>query len=158
MRLCNCSLFGHALLYVHSKFCNHLDGEEIASCFALFVSLVFHACFVAQCHGVVCSLWLWYFLIILITLMFFTRLSVRASKRSLDCFLVKSSLIYTDLNLGMFLKFLTHIIHVVSYILTGEFHNNVPMASFPARPCRHGATCLYPCHRYQYWAYWRLQE
>ena len=28
MGFCNCSIFGCALLYVHSDFCNHLDGEE----------------------------------------------------------------------------------------------------------------------------------
>ena len=40
MGFCNRSMFCCALLYVHSSFCNHLDGEERASCFALFVFLV----------------------------------------------------------------------------------------------------------------------
>ena len=30
---CNCSMFCCALLYVHSSFANHLDGEERAGCF-----------------------------------------------------------------------------------------------------------------------------
>ena len=38
--VCNCSMFGCTLLYVHSSFFNHLDGEERAGCFALFVFLV----------------------------------------------------------------------------------------------------------------------
>ena len=33
------------------KFCNHLDGEEKAGCFALFVFLVPHDCFVALPRG-----------------------------------------------------------------------------------------------------------
>ena len=32
------------------KFCNHLDGEERAGCFALFVFLVPHDCCVALPH------------------------------------------------------------------------------------------------------------
>ena len=46
---CNCSMFCCALLCVHS--CNHLDGEERASCFALFVFLVFRDCCVALPRG-----------------------------------------------------------------------------------------------------------
>ena len=33
------------------KFCNNLDGEERAGCFALFVFLVSRDCFVALSHG-----------------------------------------------------------------------------------------------------------
>ena len=38
MGFCNISMFCCALLYVHSSF--HLDGEEIAGCFTVFVFLV----------------------------------------------------------------------------------------------------------------------
>ena len=44
---CNCSMFSWSLLCVQFKFCNHLDGEERAGCFALFVFLVSHDCCVA---------------------------------------------------------------------------------------------------------------
>ena len=44
MEFCNCSMFCCALLCVHSSFGNHLDGEECAGCFALFVFLVSHDC------------------------------------------------------------------------------------------------------------------
>ena len=42
MGFCNCSMFWCALLCVQFKFCNHLDGEERAGCFVLFVFLVSH--------------------------------------------------------------------------------------------------------------------
>ena len=35
---CNCSVFCCALLCVHSSFCNRLDGEESAGCFACLSS------------------------------------------------------------------------------------------------------------------------
>ena len=35
------------LLYVHSSFYNHLDGEERVGCFALFVFLMSRDCCVA---------------------------------------------------------------------------------------------------------------
>ena len=41
MELCNSSMFCCALLCVNSIFRNHLDWEERASCFALFVFLVY---------------------------------------------------------------------------------------------------------------------
>ena len=44
-----CSMFCCALLYVHSVF-NHLDGEERAGCFTLFVFLVSRDCCVAFPH------------------------------------------------------------------------------------------------------------
>ena len=43
MRVCNCSMFCCTLLYVHSSFCNQLDGEERAGRFAWFVFLVSHS-------------------------------------------------------------------------------------------------------------------
>ena len=46
MGFSNCSMFWCALLCVHS-FCNHLDVEERAGCFALFVLLVSGDCCVA---------------------------------------------------------------------------------------------------------------
>ena len=42
-----CSMYFCALLCVHSIFFNHLDGEERAGCFALFVFLVSRDCCVA---------------------------------------------------------------------------------------------------------------
>ena len=44
---CNYSMFCCALRCVHSSFCNHLDGEERAGCFALFVFLVSRDCCMA---------------------------------------------------------------------------------------------------------------
>ena len=38
MGVCHCSMFCCTLLYVHSRFCNHLDGEERAGCFVFLVS------------------------------------------------------------------------------------------------------------------------
>ena len=43
---CNCSMFCCVLLCGHSSF-DHLDGEERAGCFALFVFLVSRDCCVA---------------------------------------------------------------------------------------------------------------
>ena len=51
MRFCNCSMFCCVLLCVHSSLCNHLDGEERAGCFALFVFLVSCDCCVAHPRG-----------------------------------------------------------------------------------------------------------
>ena len=42
---CYCSMFCCALIYV--QFCNHLDGEERACCFTLFVFMVSRDCCVA---------------------------------------------------------------------------------------------------------------
>ena len=50
MVFCNCPMFCFALLYVHSRLCNHLDGEERAGCFALLVVLVSRDCSVAVAH------------------------------------------------------------------------------------------------------------
>ena len=47
---CNCSMFCCTLLCVQSSLCNHLDGEERAGCFALFVFLVSRDYFVALPH------------------------------------------------------------------------------------------------------------
>ena len=52
----------------------HLDGEERAGCFALFVCLVSRDCCVALPHGFVCSLRLWYFLIKLTIFVWFVHL------------------------------------------------------------------------------------
>ena len=49
MGFCKCSMFCCACLF---QFCNHLDGEERAGCFALFVFLVSRDCFVALSHDV----------------------------------------------------------------------------------------------------------
>ena len=43
-------MFCCSFLCVHSSFCNHLDGEERAGCFALFVLLVSRDCCVALPH------------------------------------------------------------------------------------------------------------
>ena len=43
----NCSRFCWALLGVQYLFCNHLDGEERAVCFSLFIFLVSCDCCVA---------------------------------------------------------------------------------------------------------------
>ena len=43
-------MFCCALLCVHSSFCNHLDGEERAGCYALFVCLMFRDCRVVVAH------------------------------------------------------------------------------------------------------------
>ena len=51
MGVCNCSMFCCTLLYVHSSFCNHLDGEERALCFASFVVLVSRDCCVTLPRG-----------------------------------------------------------------------------------------------------------
>ena len=37
---CNCSMFCCVLPCIYLQFCNHLDGEDRAGYFALFVSLV----------------------------------------------------------------------------------------------------------------------
>ena len=46
-------------------FCNHLDGEEGAGCFTdvLRQSVLCGAS--SWCRGLVCSAWLWYFLILI---------------------------------------------------------------------------------------------
>ena len=49
--LCNCSMFCCALPCVTFYFCNHLDGEERAGCFALLISLVSRDCFAALHRG-----------------------------------------------------------------------------------------------------------
>ena len=50
--ICNCAMYCCALLCV---FCNHLDGEERAGCFYLFVFLMSYNCcyYVALPHGAV---------------------------------------------------------------------------------------------------------
>ena len=49
---CDCSMFCCVLLYFHSSFFNHLDGEERAGCFPLFVFLISSDCCVALPHNV----------------------------------------------------------------------------------------------------------
>ena len=44
-------MFCCTLLYVHFYYCNHLNGEERAGCFALFVFLVSRDDLVAHPHG-----------------------------------------------------------------------------------------------------------
>ena len=52
MGVSNCSMFCCSLLYFHSSFCNHLDGEERAGCFAfIFAFLVPCDCCVALPYG-----------------------------------------------------------------------------------------------------------
>ena len=71
----------HVLLYIAMcpfLFCNHLDGEERAGCFTLVVFLV--SCSSSlRCRGLVCSVWLWYFLIILT--FSYSSILLRFSKR-----------------------------------------------------------------------------
>ena len=67
MGFCNCSIF-LVRYFVAIQGCNHLDVEERAGCFALFVCLVSRDCCVALPRdvtglSVVCGLW--YLLIIL---------------------------------------------------------------------------------------------
>ena len=64
---CSCSVFCCAFLCVHSGFAIILMGkEELAALLSLSscVSWLF-CCSSSRCHGFVCSLCLWYFLIIL---------------------------------------------------------------------------------------------
>ena len=51
MGFCN-SMFCCALLCFHSFFCNHLDGEERAGCFDLFVLLVSRKYYVPFPHAI----------------------------------------------------------------------------------------------------------
>ena len=51
MGFCNCSMCCCALVCVQYKFCNYLNGEERAGCFALFVFPVSLDC----CVGLPCS-------------------------------------------------------------------------------------------------------
>ena len=51
MGFCNCSMFCCALLCIQYLFCNHLDGEETAGFFALFVFLVPRDCYVSLPDG-----------------------------------------------------------------------------------------------------------
>ena len=64
----NCSIFCYAVLCVHCSFAIILKGKR---------GLVVLLSFASRCHGFVCSLWFWYFLIILtycILLQFFNRI------------------------------------------------------------------------------------
>ena len=57
---CNCFMFCLCVTLCPFQFCNHLDGEKRAGCFAKFVFLVSHDCCVALPDHT-----MWYFLIIL---------------------------------------------------------------------------------------------
>ena len=51
MLFCGCSMFVLLCVALFAFwFCHHLDGEERAGCFALFVFLVSPDCFVALPH------------------------------------------------------------------------------------------------------------
>ena len=66
--VCNCSMFCCALLCVHSSFAIISMGkrESWLLCFVCFTGVSWLLCgSSSRCHGFVCSLWLWYFLIIL---------------------------------------------------------------------------------------------
>ena len=68
MGVCNCSLFCCTLVYVHSSFAIILMGErELVALLSLSSwCLVILLCDSSSlCHEFVCSLWLWYFLIVL---------------------------------------------------------------------------------------------
>ena len=67
MGVCDCSMFCCMLLYVHSSIAIILMGKRelvallnLSSCCLWWLSGSS-----SRCHGVVCGLWLWYFLIIL---------------------------------------------------------------------------------------------
>ena len=65
--VCNCSMFCCTLLYVHSSIAIILMGKRELVAFLNLSSLclVWLSGSSSRCHGVVCGLWLWYFLIIL---------------------------------------------------------------------------------------------
>ena len=73
MGVCDCSMFCCTLLYVHSSIAIILMGkrELIASWWLGGSSW--------RCHGVVCSLWLWYFLIILTYYFLMVTMAVQTS-------------------------------------------------------------------------------
>ena len=63
---CVWTLFCYAVLSVCPfLFCNHIDKEKIAFCFALIVFLVHFCGSSSRCRGLVCGVWLRYFLVIL---------------------------------------------------------------------------------------------
>ena len=67
MPVCNCSMFCCTLLYVHSSFAIILMGKRklVALLSLSFWCLMMVVWLFLQCHGFVCCLWLWHFLIIL---------------------------------------------------------------------------------------------
>ena len=67
MGVCNCSIFCCTLLYVHSSIATILMGkrERLLGLICLPGVSWWLSCSSSRCHGVVCGLWLWYFLIIL---------------------------------------------------------------------------------------------
>ena len=64
--VCGCSMFCCALLYVHSSFAIILVGRGCCLlCLVCLPGVLWLLCgSSSRCHGFVCSLWLWYFLII----------------------------------------------------------------------------------------------
>ena len=68
MGVCNCSMFCCTLLYVHSSIAIILMGKrELVALLNLssMCLVMVERLFLARCYGVVCGLWLWYFLIII---------------------------------------------------------------------------------------------
>ena len=67
MGFCNCSMFCCALLCVHSSFAIISMGKtELVALLCLSSGVSWLLCgSSSRCHGFNCSLWLWYFLIIL---------------------------------------------------------------------------------------------
>ena len=65
--VCNCCMFCCTLLYVHSSIAIILMGkrEQVALLNCLPGVSWWLSSSSLRCHGVVCGLWLWYFLIIL---------------------------------------------------------------------------------------------
>ena len=68
VEVCNCSMFCFTLLYVHSSIAIILMGKR-ESWLLCLICLPGVSWWLSgsslRCHGVVCGLWLWYFLIIL---------------------------------------------------------------------------------------------
>ena len=64
--VCNCSMFCCTLLYIHSSFAIILMGKwELLLCLVYLPGVSWLLCGSSSwCHGFVCGLWLWYFLII----------------------------------------------------------------------------------------------
>ena len=66
MGVCNCSMFCCTLLYVHSTIAIILMGKSRLLCLVCLPGVSWRLSGSSSwCHGVVCCLWLWYFLIIL---------------------------------------------------------------------------------------------
>ena len=120
MGVCNCSMFCCTLLYVHSSIAITLMGKR--ELIALLICLPGVSWWLSgtssRCHRVVCSLWLWYFLIIL-TYYFLLReknvigVSDQVSIKSV-CSVTETSLINetmhaAHLEIGLGLKMKIHV-------------------------------------------------